>query len=117
MSTSKIKEILDPTTGRLWTIRIVEQGDNYGREDCLTHDRADALIEFFDTGSEFAAKFPPYGQFVSRYFLTTLQGTDGYGQPFPGPYGLDLQGGDNNWKVSEEGMEAVMKFVNQGGES
>ena len=42
---------------------VIGKGDRYGRENCLTHDKDDQLVEFWDT---------KHDQFVSRYYRSTL---------------------------------------------
>jgi hypothetical protein len=55
------------------------------------------LVEFYDT------RYPhgPYGQFVSRYYKSSIEGC----------VGLDLDGGIPEWKVSAEGMRAALKAL------
>ena len=40
--------IIRNSSGREFYVRVVFKGEHYGREDCLTHDKADPLIEFYD---------------------------------------------------------------------
>ena len=54
-----------------WNVRLVQQGQRYGLNDCLVHDDARPLIEFFDP--RFTELFGEPGQFVSRYYVQTLQ--------------------------------------------
>jgi len=60
------------TTGRRFAVRVVRRGDRYGHEDCLTHDRDLALIEFYDLS--YPETFGERGQFVTRYDADTLLG-------------------------------------------
>ena len=43
-----------------FNVRIVRAGDRYGRDNCLTHDKDEPLVEFYDS------RYPhtEYGQFV-----------------------------------------------------
>ena len=57
--------------GKALSARIIRQGDNYGLNDCLTYDEnKPPLVEFYIAATETK---PAY--FVSRYYLTTLNGT------------------------------------------
>lgn len=88
--------------GRPWRVRFVRQGDRYGRDRCLTHDEAEPLVEFYDR--EFAGHtFPDEGQFVSRYYLSTLLKRGGGG--------LNLDGGVEVWGISAKGMSVVTAQV------
>lgn len=87
-----------------WNVRIVRPGDSYGAGDCLTHP-ADGppMVEFYDARQD-VAKFGPRGQFVSRYYLTTLLARQ------PGP-GLVLYGGVPEWTVTGADMDRVLTFL------
>ena len=89
--------------GREFAIRIVRKGDNYGRDFCLTHDKDEALVEFYDF-TYAGPKFTEYGQFVSRYYAETLMERDD-------TYGLDLHGGVDGWEVDAATMLKVLDFV------
>ena len=89
--------------GREFAIRIVRKGDNYGRDFCLTHDKDEALVEFYDF-TYAGPKFTEYGQFVSRYGAETLMEGDD-------TYGLDLHGGVDVWSVDARTMLKVLDFV------
>ena len=69
---------------------VINDGDNYGKNNVLTHDRKDQLVEFWDT---------KHDQFVSRYYKSTLLEC--------GSGGLALQGDVPEWTVSSEGMNEV----------
>ena len=56
--------------GDALSARIINQGDNYGLNDCLTHNEVNPMIEFYYAATE---ENPAY--FISRYYLTTLNGT------------------------------------------
>lgn len=85
-----------------FNVRIVNTGDKYGRNDCLTNDKA-PMVEFYD--SRYTCRdFADRGQFVSRYYIKTL--TDS-GCPF----GLCLDGGVPEWSVSAEGMKQVIQYI------
>ena len=87
--------------------RRLNYGDKYGRENCLTHDKSDPLIEFYDTrykDSDFNG-----GQFVSRYYLSTLL------QHKPDT-GLNLHGGVPDWKIDAQNLQNVLQSLQTGEE-
>ena len=45
---NKIAKFIDNERSQPWTIRIVEEGDKYGRDDCLTYEKEEPVIEFYD---------------------------------------------------------------------
>lgn len=80
-------------------VRMVFPGDKYGRDDVLTHNGDEPLVEFYD------ARYPftEHGQFVSRYYLSTLK---------EGPArGLNLDGGIPAWSVTPENMVEVLDWT------
>lgn len=87
-----------------FTMRVVEDGDAYGRDMALTHSGDDPLIEFYDRRWDFETDPDgvPLGQFISRYRLSTLM------EPGPGgssvfETGITLDGA-NAWRVGPAGM-------------
>ena len=88
-----------------YNVRIVRKGDKYGREFCLTYDKDEPMVEFYDGRSN----TDEYGYFVSRYYVATILGTDRYGS---GEGGLCLDGGNpNEWSVSEQDMDTVRDYL------
>lgn len=77
-----------------FNVVVVNKGDHYGRNNVLTHDKDDQLVEFWDTKSD---------QFVSRYYKSTLLERD-YA-------GLILQGDVPEWTVSAQGMDQVREML------
>ena len=85
-----------------FNVRIVNKGDRYGRADCLTHDDDRPMVEFYDR--RYANEAWPRGQFVSRYYVSTL--LEGENR------GLCLDGGNaNEWSVSADGMAIVRAYL------
>lgn len=82
-----------------FNLRIVNTGDKYGLNDCLTNNKA-PMVEFYDSRHPHTA----FGQFVTRYYVETL--LDSYY-----PHGLCLDGGVPAWSVSAEGMQQVIEFI------
>ena len=87
-----------------FNVRILRKGDKYGRDFCLTHDEDKPLVEFYD------GRYPhcEYGQFVTRYYVSTILGTDKWGR---GAGGLILDGGIPAWTVSAEDMDTVREYL------
>lgn len=87
-----------------FNVRIVNKGDRYGRADCLTHDEDRPMVEFYDRRYQHG-DWPDRGQFVSRYYISTL--LEGENR------GLCLDGGNaNEWSVSADGMAIVRAYLN-----
>ena len=82
----KLKLFHDKITHLTWAVRIVELNDKYGLNDCLTNTGS-PLVEFFDTRYEITN----WGQFVSRYYLSTL--VEGQSDR------LCLDGGNHEWNI------------------
>ena len=116
---------------RPWLVRLVRPGDRYGAEHCLVHGRprpgrklefaskfdSIPMVEFYDfTNPEFGYDYAgdrgeaasvgaqPLGQFVSRYYVSTLQES-------PAVNGLCLQGGVSGWSVDHILMQKVMAWL------
>jgi hypothetical protein len=89
--------------GRPFLVRVVLQGERYGLDDCLTHDKPDPLIEFYDrtyAGPQFGER----GQFVSRYCARTLA-DHRHGA------GLCLDGGISCWTVDGTALLPVLMMA------
>lgn len=80
-------------------IRIVQQGQRYGRDFGLENIWPDPLVEFYDMRHPHSV----FGQFVSRYNLSTLIER--------GPQGLWLDTGSDDWSVSESNMRKVYVWL------
>ena len=119
---------IDPESGVRWCVRIVFEGDNYGRNHCLTHDETEPMIEFYDMDSRAAELMrgsddkteaylaEEYGQFVSRYCWSTLKFDEILNGKTPTDWskrGLNLHGGVDRWSVSSAFMVDAMAAINQ----
>ena len=103
---NKIAKFYDNERGQPWTIRIVDKGDKYGREDCLTYDKDEPVVEFYDADNPHTIDAPSgtvLGQFVSRYYISTI--ADG------GSGGLDLMGYEPKWKMNSLVMDNVRAYL------
>ena len=126
---------IDPESGIRWCVRIVFFGDNYGLNHCLTYgDREydkkmnEPMIEFYDMDSKVADILrnsddkteaylgKEYGQFVSRYYWSSLNFDERFGEQKTvtdwSKRGLCLHGGVDGWSVSSEFMVKAMAVVN-----
>lgn len=91
----------------LFNVRVVQNGDKYGRQDCLTHKEDEPLVEFYD--ASFIDKDWPRGQFISSYYLETLQSR--YVE-YGGHCGICLDGGSPNvWYLDGGAMKEVLDWI------
>ena len=127
---------IDPESGIRWCVRMVFFGDNYGLNHCLTYGDKEfdkkmnePMIEFYDMDSGAAAIMrnsgdkteaylaEEYGQFVSRYYYSTLKMRDPLGEGSAltdwSQRGLNLDGGVDRWSVSSEFMVDAMAAINK----
>ena len=92
--------------GTPFNVRIVQTGDKYGRNNCLTHEKAGTMVEFYDARyPEHEFGFSNRGQFVSRYYLRTLNKANH-------DNGLNLHGGVDAWSIDAETFKTIMHDVN-----
>lgn len=85
-----------------WNVRVVNIGDKYGRNMCLTNITA-PMVEFYDV----RYSHTQYGQFISRYYITTILSENEY------PTGLCLDTSIPEWQVSSDDMDAVIVFLKE----
>lgn len=100
--------------GRAFNVRLVRCGDRYGLDDCLTHDKDEPLVEFYDATYENDPRFTlGRGQFASRYCLGTLTGKDSfYGHDHRrGTHGIDLCGHVPEWKVTGANVAELLAAI------
>ena len=88
----------------MFNIRIVNIGDKYGVNDCLTNNKA-PMVEFYDSRFTHGAD-GARGQFVTRYYIETLTDSGC-------PNGLCLDGGVPAWSISAEGMKEVIEYIKE----
>jgi hypothetical protein len=82
-----------------FNVRIVRTGDAYGLGDCLINNDK-PMIEFYDR----AHMHTPRGQFVSRYYISTLLDR-------PDGLGLALDAGVPAWTVNADDMRLVTAYA------
>ena len=102
---NKIAKFIDNERNQPWSIRIVEEGDKYGRDDCLTYEKEEPVIEFYDADNEFDKHTDGtmLGQFVSRYYISTIM--DGTGG------GLNLMGYEPKWSINSLAMDSIRDYI------
>lgn len=88
------------SNGIPFVVRLVCKGDNYGRENGLTHTEDKPLVEFYDA----RYSHTQFGQFISRYYADTLTLQHG-------PNALDLYGGSPDWQIDAAGMQEVFTWL------
>ncbi len=98
MNKNKVLVVKDWQT--TWLIRIVEPGDKYGTEMCLTNTFTEPYIEFYDT----CCDHTDFGQFVSRYRRSTIMAHEG---------GLRIDSAVSGWNVSDKLIERVKKWLTE----
>jgi hypothetical protein len=101
-------------TGRPILVKLLHKGDAYGLNKCLTwegwgFDKDELGIEFYDATYANQGRFDPEGQFVSRYYLSSLM-EDWDRAEFYGR-GLILHGGVPEWNISATEMDKVKAWV------
>ena len=98
------KIIVTNKTGIAFVVRVVEQGERYGRNMMLTHEENEPLVEFYDARHPFDFDLDgnQLGQFVSRYYISTLAKSEG---------GINLCGHYEGAILEEEPMRLVQEFM------
>lgn len=95
--------------GNKWCVRVVFDGDKYGRDMCLTHDEHEPMIEFYDADYDFDLDTDGsvLGQFVSRYYAETL--LEDYDEDFGIGHGINLDGGVPKWSIDRHTYEDILR--------
>lgn len=85
------------TNGMSFNVRVVEKGEQYGLNMCLTHEDDMPMIEFYDTRYKFDRIGDIImGQFITRYNLDTFKTVQGTG--------LNLDGGVHDWTLDPDAV-------------
>ena len=85
--------------------RVVKPGDAYGRHDCLINHSKEDLIEFYD------ARYPMEGkpgQFVSRYYRSTLEDPCEWRTAPATEIGVNLDFGIDDWTVTAAQVQKAL---------
>lgn len=89
--------------GRGFNVVLVREGERYGLNDALTHDRADALVEVWDR-THAGPRFGPRGQFVTRYYVSTFR-------EIAEGNGLCLDGGVAVWVLDGSAVTQIKRYL------
>jgi hypothetical protein len=90
-----------------FTVRIVIQGQRYGLNNKLVHKEADPLVEFYDNAYAGVNGFGEFGQFCSRYYLSTLL------ERFGERRGLGMVGHIPEWSIDADEFQSVQETLAQ----
>lgn len=104
---AKVFTITDMACKQDWTVRVVFEGDRYGRDMCLVHDDAEPMIEFYDADYDFDTNDDGkvLGQFVARYSADTLL------EDIKTTNGIDLHGGVPKWEIEKTCYREILSKV------
>ena len=94
--------IVNERTGIPFHVRFVNKGEEYGLDRCLEHDEDECLVEFYD--ARYVKGFKSLGQFISRYYTSTLLETDS-------EYGLTLDGDISDWYITKKNLTQVKDWL------
>lgn len=89
-----------------FNVRIVQQGDRFGRQGCLEHPDRMPLIEFYDARYTDHADWSGRGQFVTSYYLDTFFQIQNRG--------VMLDGGIPDWQLGWIEVQTVQKWFLMG---
>lgn len=100
-------KVFRDASNRSFTVRVVNKGDKYGRNLCLTHDEDQPLVEFYDVryAHDKDENGRVLGQFVSRYYMKTVL------ECAAGNRGINLHGGEPSWKIGAEAIVAIGEWI------
>jgi hypothetical protein len=90
--------------GHPWRVRLIVAGDRYGLEDRVLH-KGRPMIEWFSRAHS------DEGIFVSRYFISTLDGSDGYSDARVDGLCLGDFGRDHNMQASGDEIRTVLNWA------
>lgn len=92
--------------GIAFNVRLVRKGQGYGRNLSVIHEKDEPLVEFYDARYVFSGEAgAEFGQFVSRYYLSTLRASQSPTR------GLCLDGGVPAWNVDSGAMQVAYALL------
>lgn len=97
MNSNKVLVLRD--THLTWLVRLVEPGDTYGKDFCLTNKGNEPYVEFYDI----RYSHTDFGQFVQRYYKSSIMTEVASG--------LCLDFSEPEWAVSERCMDKVKEWL------
>lgn len=80
-------------------VRVVQQGQKYGRDFKQTHELEEPLVEVYDADSSFT----PFGQYITCYYLDTLRNRG------PSPLAFNL--GIEKWRIGAENAVRLRQWL------
>jgi hypothetical protein len=86
------------------TVRIVTKGQKYGLDFCLTHQSDEPLVEFYDRDNAHTE----FGQFASRYYLSTLMASQ-----VPENKYLSLVGHVEEWQIRGDELNRIRATISK----
>ena len=97
-----------------WRVHILEKGDSYGAGDCLTWDKDELAVEFYDMNAN-KESFPK-GQFTGgRYYMSTLLKLDEQGlsleEQAANGRQLSLYGEVPEWTVNSDSLRVIAAWL------
>lgn len=103
MSSLNILQVVN-NSGIPFNVRFLKKGEKYGRSNKLIHQEEEPLVEFYDA-RYISPEFGMFGQFISRYYVSTLLKDEE-------DYALILDGGVKDWVLSSENVKQVKQWLN-----
>ena len=85
--------------------RRITKGDKYGRNGCLTHAEEEDVVEFYDSRYNHNPELGLVGQFISRYYVSTLITSPNWT--------LCLCGGIPDWDLNENNLTTVVAWLKE----
>lgn len=87
--------------GRQFAVKLLQKGDSYGLDKCLTWDSSQTGIEFYDV-TYAGDGFDEVGQFVSRYYISSILEHSGT---------LCLNGDVSEWSIDGDNMQKIIIWI------
>lgn len=92
---------IENNKGKQFAVKLLANGDRYGLDKCLTWDKDAFGVEFYDV-TYAGDGFDEVGQFVSRYYASTILEAEG---------GLCLNGEIPDWNIDGYSMDKVRLWM------
>lgn len=96
---------IENADGRQFAIKLLEKGDPYGLRSCLVWTDFEHGVEFYDVMYA-GSGFDEVGQFVARYFVSTVLEHEG---------GLSLCGDIPEWHIDDCNVQKIQKWISEKG--
>ena len=92
---------VENSNGKQFAAKLLQKGDAYGLEKCLTWDSDKTGIEFYDV-TYAGDGFDEIGQFVSRYYVKNILEHSG---------NLCLEGSIPEWTVDGNNISKILSWI------